>query len=136
MISNNPNFDIIAICSIVIISYAFSWVSKYTKIPSVLLLIVIGVGIQFILKEYNISLGDNVFNLLQLLGIVGLIMIVLEAALDLRLTKDKRPLIIKSFFIALFALDRINHSDRLALYLLFVIRVLHRFYLLPSHSLS
>ncbi|MEQ8302845.1 MAG: cation:proton antiporter [Cyclobacteriaceae bacterium] len=104
MISNNPNFDIIAICSIVIISYAFSWVSKYTKIPSVLLLILLGVGIQFILTEYNISIGDNVFDLLQLLGIVGLIMIVLEAALDLRLTKEKRPLIIKSFFIALIAL--------------------------------
>jgi len=79
-------------------------IAKYTKIPSVLLLIVLGVGIQFLLKELNISLGDNVFSLLQLLGIVGLIMIVLEAALDLRLTKDKSALILKAFFIALFAL--------------------------------
>jgi hypothetical protein len=79
-------------------------IAKYTKIPSVLLLIVLGVGIQFLLKELNISLGDNVFSLLQLLGIVGLIMIVLEAALDLRLTKDKSALILKAFFIALLAL--------------------------------
>lgn len=104
MISNDPYIDIIAICSIVIISYTFSWIAKHTKIPSVLLLILLGVGIQFLLKEFDISLGSNVFSLLQLLGIVGLIMIVLEAALDLKLTRDKSSLILKSFFIALFAL--------------------------------
>ncbi|MFZ1807484.1 MAG: cation:proton antiporter [Cyclobacteriaceae bacterium] len=104
MISGDTYYDIIAICAIVIISYGFSIIAKYTKVPSVLLLIVLGVGIQFLLKEFNIFLGDNVFSLLQLLGIVGLIMIVLEAALDLRLTKDKSTLIIKAFFIALIAL--------------------------------
>lgn len=104
MISDNPYFDIIAICSIVIVSYVFTMVAKYTKIPSVLLLIVLGVGIQFLFVEFDITLGPRVFDLLQLLGIVGLIMIVLEAALDLKLTKDKRSLIVKSFFIALFAL--------------------------------
>lgn len=104
MISGDTYYDIIAICSIVIISYSFGMISKYTKIPSVLLLIVLGVGIQFLLKELDITPGNNVFNLLQLLGIVGLIMIVLEAALDLRLTKDKSTLIIKAFFISLFAL--------------------------------
>ncbi len=104
MISNDPYIDIIAICSVVIISYTFSWIAKHTKIPSVLLLITLGVGIQFLLNELGISLGANVFSLLQLLGIVGLIMIVLEAALDLKLTKDKSTLILKSFFIALFGL--------------------------------
>lgn len=104
MISNNPYIDIIAICGIVIISYAFGWISKHTKIPSVLLLIALGVAIQFVLMEFHITLGPNLFNLLQLLGIVGLIMIVLEAALDLKLTKDKRSLIIKSFVIALLSL--------------------------------
>lgn len=104
MISGNTYFDIIAISSIVIISYALSLVSKLTKIPSVLLLIMLGVGLQFLLKELQINISDNLFDLLQLLGIVGLIMIVLEAALDLKLTKDKRPLIIKSFFIAFIGL--------------------------------
>ena len=104
MISGNTYFDIIAISSIVMISYALSLVSKLTKIPSVLLLIMLGVGLQYMLKEIQINISDNVFDLLQLLGIVGLIMIVLEAALDLKLTKDKRPLIIKSFFIALIGL--------------------------------
>ncbi|MEP2669722.1 MAG: cation:proton antiporter [Cyclobacteriaceae bacterium] len=104
MISGDTYFDIIAICCVVIISYGFSIIAKYTKIPSVLMLIVLGVGIQFLLKEFDILLGDNIFSLLQLLGIVGLIMIVLEAALDLKLTKDKSSLIAKAFFIALIAL--------------------------------
>lgn len=104
MISGNTYFDIIAISSIVMISYALSLISKLTKIPSVLLLIMLGVGLQFLLKELQINISENVFDLLQLLGIVGLIMIVLEAALDLKLTNDKRPLIIKSFFIALIGL--------------------------------
>ena len=43
-------------------------------------------------------------DLLELLGIVGLIMIVLEAALDLKLTKDKSMLIAKAFAVALLAL--------------------------------
>lgn len=104
MISGDTYYDIIAICCVVIVSYSFSIIAKYTKVPSVLLLIVLGIGIQFLLKELNILPGEVVFSLLQLLGIVGLIMIVLEAALDLRLTKDKSTLIIKAFLIALLAL--------------------------------
>jgi len=48
--------------------------------------------------------GTRVFTILELLGIVGLIMIVLEAALDLKLTREKRPLILKAFSVAFLAL--------------------------------
>ena len=41
---------------------------------------------------------------LEVLGIVGLILIVLEAALDLHLKKEKLSLIFKSFFVALLGL--------------------------------
>jgi len=44
------------------------------------------------------------FSTLEVLGIVGLIMIVLEAALDLELKKEKWPVIWKSFTIASFSL--------------------------------
>jgi NhaP-type Na+/H+ or K+/H+ antiporter len=43
-------------------------------------------------------------NVLEILGIVGLTMIVLEAALDLELTREKWPIIWKSFLVALIAL--------------------------------
>ncbi|MBL7870060.1 MAG: cation:proton antiporter [Cyclobacteriaceae bacterium] len=104
MITQNIYYDILLICSIIMISYSFGWISKVTKIPSVLLLIILGVGCQFTLAYFNLKLGGSVFSILQLLGIVGLIMIVLEAALDLRLTAEKRSLIIKAFTVALLAL--------------------------------
>ena len=48
--------------------------------------------------------GIDFFPILEVLGIVGLIMIVLEAALDLELKKEKWPVIWKSFTIAAFSL--------------------------------
>ena len=43
-------------------------------------------------------------SILEILGNVGLVMIVLEAALDLKLEKEKTGLILKSFLVALFGL--------------------------------
>ncbi|MBK5277599.1 MAG: cation:proton antiporter [Bacteroidia bacterium] len=104
MITQNIYYDILIICGVLMSSYSLGWVSKFTKIPSVLLLILLGIGCQFALSYFNLQVGTRVFNILQLLGIVGLIMIVLEAALDLKLTREKRPLILKAFTVALVAL--------------------------------
>src|SRR5688572_5788672 len=104
MITQNAYYDILIICGVVIISYSLGWVSKLTKIPSVLLLILLGIGFQFMLSELDLGISPRIMDLLELLGIVGLIMIVLEAALDLKLTKDKRVLIAKAFAVALLAL--------------------------------
>ncbi|MEM6841469.1 MAG: cation:proton antiporter [Bacteroidota bacterium] len=100
----NPYVFDIVICLVIVLSYAFSIVSRKTNIPSVLLLIGLGVGIQYALKYLEIDAGTSLFQTLEVLGIFGLIMIVLEAALDLKLTRDKLPLIAKSFSIALLAL--------------------------------
>jgi len=100
----NPYTAIIAGCIILILSYQFNWLSKVFNIPSVLLLILLGVGIRFGLDYLNISIISNLMDILVVIGVVGLIMIVLEAALELELTREKRPLIIKSFFLALFSL--------------------------------
>ncbi len=99
----SPNNLIIAVSLIVILSFLFNGVSKKTNIPSVLLLIILGVGLQYLLKSMDV--GDiNFFPVLEVLGIVGLIMIVLEAALELKLTRDKLMPILKSLFIALVGL--------------------------------
>jgi Kef-type K+ transport system membrane component KefB len=100
----SPYTAIIAISVIIIISYFFNIISKKTNIPSVLMLIVLGLLIKQGMKFIGFSAGDMLFNILELLGIVGLIMIVLEAALDLRLSKDKWPTIWKSFSVALLSL--------------------------------
>ncbi len=96
-------YTIIGICIVVILSFVFNIISKKTNIPSVLLLILLGLGIQYLLKWLDFPEAD-LFATLQVLGIIGLIMIVLEAALDLKLTREKAPLILKSLAVALIAL--------------------------------
>ncbi len=96
-------YTIIGICIVVILSFVFNIISKKTNIPSVLLLIMLGLGIQYLLKWLDVP-EANLFATLQVLGIIGLIMIVLEAALDLKLTREKAPLILKSLAVALIAL--------------------------------
>ena len=100
----NPYTAIIGGCIILILSYLFNWFSKLFNIPSVLMLILLGIGLRFGLDYLNISIIDNLQDVMVILGIIGLIMIVLEAALDLKLTREKSPMIIKSFFLALFSL--------------------------------
>ncbi|MFC4722173.1 ion transporter [Geojedonia litorea] len=94
---------IIAASVIVLISFFFVAFAKRTNVPSVLLLIGLGVGIQYLLQYLNIA-TPNFFSVLEVLGILGLIMIVLEAALDLKLKRDKIGTIISSFFIATLGL--------------------------------
>ena len=93
---------LIGLCVIVILSFFTNIIGKKTKIPSVLLLIALGVGIQQLLEYFKMD--PDYSRTLELLGIIGLIMIVLEAALDLELKRDKWPIIWKSFAIAALSL--------------------------------
>jgi Kef-type K+ transport system membrane component KefB len=99
----NAYFFVIAASLIIIASYFFNLLAKRSNIPSVLMLITLGI----ILKQVMVWVGMsniNWFPYLEVLGIVGLIMIVLEAALDLELKKEKWPILWKSFVIALLSL--------------------------------
>lgn len=97
----NTEEVLIIICSLVILSYLFSIVSRYIRVPSVLLLLFAGIGFRALADAYdfNLSFSDQ---FIEGLGVVGLIMIVLEAGLDLKLGRDKLKLIRDSFFSALF----------------------------------
>ncbi len=88
---------------ILILSFLFNGIAKRTNIPSVLLLILLGVLLQFVLK-YLSSESFDFFPALEILGIIGLIMIVLEAALELELKREKLVPILKSMAIALIGL--------------------------------
>jgi NhaP-type Na+/H+ or K+/H+ antiporter len=94
---------IIESCVIIIFSFFFGEISKKTNIPSVLLLIILGIGLGLILKEMK---EDKLEFLpyLEILGTIGLIMIVLEAALELKLSRQTMIPLIKSFIIALIGL--------------------------------
>ena len=92
---------LIILCSLVVLSYLFSIVSRYIRVPSVLLLLFAGIGFRYMADSYKIDIlvpGQ----LVESLGVVGLIMIVLEAGLDLKLERKKIKMIRNSFFSALF----------------------------------
>lgn len=98
----NAYIFIIGLCVIIISSFFFGLLAKKTNIPSVLMLILLGIGIRQLMNYFNIQ--PEYFSTLEILGIVGLIMIVLEAALDLELKREKWPIIWKSLVIALVSL--------------------------------
>ncbi len=86
-----------------VFSYTFDLVAKRTKIPSVIFLFGTGLGIQYTLRYLGIEI-PNVSQFLPVIGTVGLVLIVLEGALELRFEKDKIGLIRKTFGSAFFIL--------------------------------
>lgn len=93
------------IAGVIILSFFFNIIAKKTNIPSVLMLILLGMGIKGLLNHYDVLSTDlQLDSMLEILGNVGLVMIVLEAALDLKLKLEKTSLIIKSFLTALLGL--------------------------------
>lgn len=100
---NNPYYILIIVSVLIILSYLFNLVSAKIKVPSVILLLLTGVGLQFLAKESGFDFVGTKLPL-ELLGIIGLIFIVLEGSLDLKITRKKLPLIGKSFLSALLIL--------------------------------
>ncbi len=94
---------IISVSLLVILSYLYSAISVKTKIPSVLLLLLTGIIFTAVYHKAGYELPDTK-NALQFFGIIGVILIVLEGSLELKLEKDKLGLIAKSFLSALVIL--------------------------------
>lgn len=94
---------IIEVSIIIILSFIFNGISKKTNIPAVLMLIALGVILQYALK-YFVADKFDFMPILEILGIIGLIMIVLEAALELKLQRDKVIPILKALGVAFFGL--------------------------------
>jgi Kef-type K+ transport system membrane component KefB len=102
---NGLNSDqyLIIICSLIVVSYIFSIISRYIRIPSVLLLLFAGIGLGYVADQSGLSI-EFPPRMIEILGTVGLIMIVFEAGLDLKLGRNKLKLIRNSFFSALVIL--------------------------------
>ncbi len=91
---------LVIVSVIVLVSYLFDMLSNRTRLPPVVLLILSGLVLRLVSNwtGYVIPYLDYV---LAPLGTVGLILIVLEAGLDLELNLEKTRLIRKSFVSAL-----------------------------------
>lgn len=86
---------IIALCLLLLAAYLFDLTAARTKIPSVILLLILG----WVVKNTTVFLDIKVPDLtstLPILGTIGLILIVLEGSLELELNKSKLNLIKKS----------------------------------------
>ena len=90
--------------AVVILSYFANLLARRTNIPSVLVLIAMGIAIRQGLRAVGLNHIPFEGLVLELLGTVGLIFIVLEAALELELRRDKLTLILRSATLALAAL--------------------------------
>jgi hypothetical protein len=94
---------LIVLSGLIIFSYLFDLFAGKTRIPSVLLLLFLGVSVRQVVTYFDVK----VFNLgaiLPTLGTLGLILIVFEGALELKYSPAKNAVIKKSFFSALIIL--------------------------------
>ncbi len=85
---------------LIIFSYLFDLLAKKTKFPSVILLMITGIVARTVANQYGF---DNTFllnSLIPVLGTIGLILIVMEGALELEIKKEKLGLIFSGFFAA------------------------------------
>lgn len=91
---------IITFCVLLLIAYVSDLTSSKTKVPSVILLLLLGWFVRQLSVWLDVQLPD--FSpILPVLGTIGLILIVLEGSLELELNESKFGLIRKSFFGAL-----------------------------------
>lgn len=94
---------IIAICVLLLVAYTFDLTTSKTKIPSVILLLIFGWGIRQISQLVEIKIPD-LSVLLPIFGTLGLVLIVLEGALDLEMNKSKFLLVKKTVLTAVVSM--------------------------------
>ena len=102
------------------------------------MLIGLGISINYALRFSGVAKpSSSLMPILEVLGVVGLILIVLEAALDLQLLKEKIGLIIKSFLVALIGLGATAYLAALSLNFLMEVEILNALlYTIPLSILS
>lgn len=88
---------------LVVCSYIFDLIAKRFKIPSVILLVTSGIGLRYLAEFLELPIL-NFTTLLPLLGTIGLILIVLEGSLELKLQREKAGMIKRSLASGLLLL--------------------------------
>lgn len=91
---------LITICVLLLFAYLFDITSSKTKIPSVILLLLLGIAVRQLSSFFDLKM-PNLSLILPVLGTVGLILIVLEGSLELEINTSKLSTIFKSSLMAL-----------------------------------
>lgn len=99
----NDSIVLIILSTIVLLSHGFNVLSRALYIPSILLLIAFGVLLRSVSIYFHFFI-PHLPVYLNFLGSIGLILIVLEGVLDLKVNRENLALIRKSFTSALVIL--------------------------------
>ena len=91
---------IISICVLLLIAYIFDVSSPKTRIPSVILLLLVGWAARQGANFLGLHIPD-LSPILPVIGTVGLILVVLEGSLEVELNRSKLGLIVRSTVVAL-----------------------------------
>ncbi|AWM12463.1 sodium:proton antiporter [Flavobacterium sediminis] len=94
---------IITICVLLLLAYLFTITSSKTKIPSVILLLLLGWVVKQATEVIHLVTPD-LEPLLEFFGTIGLVLIVLEGSLELDLNKRKLPFVAKTVVTAILPL--------------------------------
>ncbi|MFZ1321515.1 MAG: cation:proton antiporter [Ignavibacteria bacterium] len=91
---------IITICLLILLAYVFDITASKTRIPSIILLLLLGFGLKQITDLAGYPL-PNLQPILPILGTIGLILIVLEGSLELDIDRSKLKFVGITFLVAL-----------------------------------
>jgi len=83
------------VSSIVIVSYLLNIICNRIKLPSVFILLGLGVITQWVFNLYSINI-NYLADIVALLGNLGLILIILESTIELDINKSNYKNILKS----------------------------------------
>lgn len=108
-------FVIITLCALLLSAYVFDITAAKTKIPSVVLLLMLGFCVRQATEALEIKI-PGLTSLLPALGSIGLILIVLEGAMELEFNKSKLPIIAKTSMMALLPMLVVGFGIATALY--------------------
>lgn len=97
------NWMLLALSGVVLASYLFDLIGHAVRLPSVVLLIASGIGVHLAMDfaGWRIRMVDV---LLPVLGTLGLVLIVLDGALELRLTRQARSVMVRSALSAILGI--------------------------------
>jgi cell volume regulation protein A len=89
--------------ALVLVAYLFEVTAPRTRVPTVLLLLALGIGTRLLLDGVGVKIPD-LAKALPMVGTFGLILIVFEGALELQLERDRASMIGRAFLVALLPL--------------------------------
>ncbi len=99
----NLDWILLALSSVVLLSYVFDILGRRVRVPSVVMLIASGMGVRIAMDLFGLKI-EFVDMVLPIVGTLGLVLIVLEGALELHLTAEARGLIVRAGAMAVLGI--------------------------------